>query len=58
MELMTTQKIKNLDGRMVKNKRAARVARTLDQPRAVSSKQQLEITIFAYTPSISLIRNR
>ena len=36
---------------MRKKKRAARAARTLDQLRAVSSKQQLEITEFAYTPS-------
>ena len=41
---------------MVKNKRAARAARTLKQFRAFSSKQQLEITIFAYTPSICFIQ--
>ena len=40
---------------MIENKRAARVALTLDQHRAFSSKQQLEITTFAYTPSLSLI---
>ena len=57
MELMTTQQIKNLVGRMVKNKRAARAARALKQFRAFSSKQQLEITIFAHTPSICFIQN-
>ena len=40
---------------MKKNKCAARAARTLERLRAVSSKQQLEIATFAYTPSYSLI---
>ena len=47
---MTTQQIQNLVGRMhmVKNKRAARAARTLEQFRTFTSKQQLEITIFVH----------
>ena len=36
-------------------KRAARATRTLEQFRAFSSRQQLEITTFAYIPRISLI---
>ena len=39
----------------MKNKRAARAARTSDQLRAISSKQNFVNTIFAYTLSISLI---
>ena len=42
--------IKNLVGRIVKNKRAALAARTLEQFSAFSSKQQLEIIIFYMHP--------
>ena len=52
---MTTAQIKNLIGRVKKNNRAARAARSYEQARAVLCKTTREITTFTVLMSTSTL---